>query len=152
TGEAKILDFGIAKLSGTDEPADHHADRETESVTRGGQPNVTLSHTGTIVGTAAYMSPEQVRGERDDARTDIFSFGLVLYELATGKRAFGGNTWPVLHEAVLTGIPKPARGLNPDIPVKLEKIINKAIEKNREARFQTAQELRAELEIVQREL
>ena len=83
------------------------------------------------------MSPEQVRGERVDARTDIFSFGLVLYEMATGKRAFGGNTWPVLQEAVLRATPKPVRGLNPEIPARLETIISKALEKDRAARYQT---------------
>src|SRR5207253_3575036 len=103
-------------------------------------------------GTAAYMSPEQVRGDRVDSRTDIFSFGLVLYELATGKRAFGGTTWPVLREAVLRGTPKPVRGLNPAVPAKLEAVIKKALEKNREARYQSASEMRAELETLQRQL
>ena len=150
SGEAKILDFGIAKLGGTHESNDHPIGHATKPVMHA--EGLTLSRTGAIVGTAAYMSPEQVRGERVDARTDIFSFGLVLYELATGKRAFGGNTWPVLQEAVLTGIPKPARGLNSHIPVKLENIINKAIEKNREARYQTAAGMRADLEALRRQL
>lgn len=152
SGDAKILDFGIAKLSGTDEPDDHHKDGKRGTGVRAEVSNLSLSHSGAIVGTAAYMSPEQVRGERVDARTDIFSFGLVLYELATGKRAFGGTTWPVLQEAVLRGIPKPARTLNADIPIKLENIINKAIEKDREARYQTATEMHADLEELQRRL
>jgi len=152
SGEARILDFGIAKLSGTDEPDEHHKDGKRGTGARAEVSNLSLSHSGAIVGTAAYMSPEQVRGERVDARTDIFSFGLVLYELATGKRAFGGTTWLVLQEAVLRGIPKPARTLNPCIPIKLENIIKKAIEKDREARYQTATEMRADMEELQRQL
>lgn len=151
SGEAKILDFGIAKLTDVEAHRDQ-PDIETETVTLVQAHDLTLSRTGAIVGTAAYMSPEQVRGERVDARTDIFSFGLVLYELATGKRAFGGTTWPVLQEAVLRGTPKPVRGLNPDVPVKLENIINKAIEKDRGARYQTATEMRADLEELQQQL
>ena len=153
-GQAKILDFGVAKLARA-EPAEHndpHAIGVAETAATVNLGGLTLSQTGAVVGTAAYMSPEQVRGEKVDARTDVFSFGLVLYELATGKRAFGGNTWPVLQEAVLRGTPKSARELNPGIPPKLQSLINKAIEKDREARFQTAKEMRAELEILQRQL
>jgi len=104
------------------------------------------------MGTAGYMSPEQVRGEKLDARTDLFSFGLVLYEMTTGQRAFAGDTSPVLQEAILKRIPAPARDLNPSIPAKLQRIITKAIEKNRNARYQTATELRADLEAVKHDL
>src|SRR5262249_55778195 len=151
-GQAKILDFGIAKLvHGESEEHGRQAHMaETATVVR--STDLTLSRTGAVVGTAAYMSPEQVRGERVDARSDIFSFGLVLYEIATGQRAFSGNTWPVLQEAVLRGTPKAVRALNPEIPIKLESIINKAIEKEREARYQTAAEMSAELEVLQRQL
>lgn len=153
-GQAKILDFGVAKLTQAklEEHNDPSAFRRAEAARAVNLDGATLSRTGAVVGTAAYMSPEQVRGENVDPRTDIFSFGLVLYELATGNRAFGGDTWPVLRDAVLTGVPKPARGVNPAIPLKLESIINKAIEKNREARFQNAQRMRVELEIAQRQL
>jgi len=151
-GEAKILDFGVAKLTEMEEQRDRPADGETETVTLAKGPDFTLSRTGAVVGTAAYMSPEQVRGDRVDSRTDIFSFGLVLYELATGKRAFGGTTWPVLREAVLRGTPKPVRGLNPEVPTKLEAVIKKALEKNRDTRYQTASEMRADLENLQRQL
>jgi serine/threonine protein kinase/Tol biopolymer transport system component len=149
SGEAKILDFGVAKLT-EEEQRDHPAGGETETVTLSKGHDLTLSRTGAVVGTAAYMSPEQVRGEKVDSRTDVFSFGLVLYELSTGERAFGGTTWPVIQEAVLRGTPKPVRGLNPEVPTKLENIINKAIEKDREARYQTATEMRADLEELQR--
>lgn len=152
SGEAKILDFGIAKLTGTEEQGDQLMDGDTEIVMPAKGSDLRVSRTGAVFGTAAYMSPEQLGGESVDARTDIFSFGLVLYELATGKRAFGGNTWPVLQEAVLRGIPKPARGLNPYIPVKLESIINKAIERDHKARYRTAAEMRADLEKLQQQL
>ena len=147
-GQVKILDFGVAKLTHTE--IEEHTDQDphdtADATTSAKSADLTLSRTGAVLGTAAYMSPEQVRGERVDARTDIFSFGLVLYEMATGKRAFGGKTWPVLQEAVLKTTPKPARGLNPEIPVRLETIINKALEKDRAARYQTASEMGAALE------
>ncbi len=152
-GQAKILDFGVAKLTHAEIEEDHDRNhKRAEAATPFKNVDLTLSRTGAVLGTAAYMSPEQVRGERVDARTDIFSFGLVLYEMATGKRAFGGNTWPVLQEAVLRATPKPVRGLNPEIPVRLENIINKALEKDRAARYQTASTLRADLEQLQRQL
>src|SRR5262249_59622785 len=95
---------------------------------QGLNPLLTLTRTGVTVGTAAYMSPEQVRGERLDPRTDLFSFGLVLYEMATGQRAFPGDTAPVLHDAIRNRAPVPVRELNPQVPAKLENIIYKAIE------------------------
>ena len=91
------------------------------------------------------MSPEQLRGEKLDVRTDLFSFGLVLYEMATGKRAFAGETGPLLQHAILNQTPPPARETNPVVPAKLERIINKAIEKNLQSRYQTATEIRADL-------
>src|SRR5260370_19898314 len=104
------------------------------------------------MGTAGYMSPEEVRGEKLDASTDLFSFGLVLYEMATGHRAFTGDTSPVLQEAILKQIPTPVRGLNPAIPAKLERIITKAIENSRNTPYQTASELRAALAAVKHDM
>jgi serine/threonine protein kinase/dipeptidyl aminopeptidase/acylaminoacyl peptidase len=136
-GEAKILDFGLAKLARAE---DNQSSPHQE--TRSGQADLALTRTGVALGTAAYMSPEQVRGERLDARTDLFSFGLVLYEMAAGQRAFTGETAPMLHVAVLNQIPTPVRQLNPNVPLELENIINKSLEKGREERYQTASEMR----------
>jgi eukaryotic-like serine/threonine-protein kinase len=161
-GQAKILDFGLAKLASLllaeavdSSPHPHHDAVETV-ITRGNLPVSTpdrfLSRTGVAMGTAGYMSPEQVRGEKLDTRTDLFSFGLVLYELATGKRAFEGDTGPELQEAILTKVPRPARQVNPKLPAKLEQIIGRALEKDREARYQSASEMRIDLETLQREI
>jgi serine/threonine protein kinase len=137
-GEAKILDFGLAKLAiaGDNQSLPH---QETGT----GQGDLALTRTGVALGTAAYMSPEQVRGEKLDARTDLFSFGLVLYEMAAGQRAFTGGTAPILHAAILNQIPSPVRQLNPEITPELETIINKSLEKDRQERYQTASEMRA---------
>jgi eukaryotic-like serine/threonine-protein kinase len=154
--EAKILDFGLAKLApsvsvagGDSEGGSEGTPRETMGLTI---PDPFFSRTGMAVGTAGYMSPQQVRGEKLDARTDLFSFGLVLYEMATGKHAFTGDTGPVLQEAILRQKPGPAREMNPELPPKLEEIISKALEKNRETRYQTASEIRADLELLRREM
>jgi serine/threonine protein kinase len=136
-GEAKILDFGLAKLALAE---DHQSSPHQEA--GAGQADLALSRSGVALGTAPYMSPEQVRGERLDARTDLFSFGLVLYEMAAGQRAFTGETAPILHAAVLNQIPTPVRQLNPEIPIELENIVNKSLEKGREERYQTASEMR----------
>jgi eukaryotic-like serine/threonine-protein kinase len=136
-GEAKILDFGLAKLTHSE---DNQSPPRPETPTR--SLDVTLTLTGVALGTAAYMSPEQLRGEKLDARTDLFSFGLVLYEMAAGQRAFTGESAPIVHAAVLTQIPTPVRQLNSKIPLELENIINKSLEKGREERFQTASEMR----------
>jgi serine/threonine protein kinase/Tol biopolymer transport system component len=149
-GQAKILDFGLAKLaadaSGAGGDAESHpagTPRDTVALTA---PKTFFSRTGMAMGTAGYMSPEQVRGEKLDARTDLFSFGLVLYEMATGKHAFKGDTGSLLQEAILEQKPGPVREVNPKLPPKLEKIISRALEKGREARYQTAAEMRADLE------
>ncbi len=107
--------------------------------------DATLTRTGSAMGTAGYMSPEQVRGEKLDARTDIFSFGLVLYEMATGQRAFSGETAAVVHEAIVNDTAITARELNPTLPAKLLTVIDKALEKDRERRYQSAAEMRADL-------
>src|SRR5438876_11486221 len=157
-GQAKILDFGLAKLAprATMAAATQvllksaaETSAETQSLATH---DLLLSRTGAVMGTAGYMSPEQVLGENLDARTDLFSFGLVLYEMATGKRAFTGDTWLALQEAILRQMPDSARGINPKVPAKLEAVIKKALEKNREARYQSASEMRAELETLQRQL
>jgi serine/threonine protein kinase len=151
-GQAKILDFGLAKLHESDSVEPPPQSSTEPRPKQGSNPLLTLTRTGVTVGTAAYMSPEQVRGERLDPRTDLFSFGLVLYEMATRQRAFPGDSAPVLHDAILNRAPVPARELNGQIPAKLENVVNRALEKNREARYQTAAEMRADLEDLQRQL
>ena len=154
-GQAKILDFGLAKLAsilsaeGDDSERNPRGDGGVVGIPLGILPAATpdpfLSRTGVAMGTAGYMSPEQVRGEKLDARTDLFSFGLVLYEMATGKRAFAGDTGPELQEAILTQMPSPAREVNPELPAKLEKIIGRALEKDRGARYPCASDLSIDL-------
>jgi eukaryotic-like serine/threonine-protein kinase len=151
-GQAKILDFGLAKLHEF-EAAETQAQKSMEQGTkREWNPLLTLTRTGVTIGTVAYMSPEQVRGEKLDARTDLFSFGLVLYEMATKQRAFPGDTAAVLHHAILNQTPTPVRDLNARVPSKLEQIITKALEKDRANRYQTAAEIRNELETLRREM
>jgi serine/threonine protein kinase len=103
------------------------------------------------MGTASYMSPEQVRGEKVDARTDLFSFGLVLYEMATGHQAFSGETAAMPRDAILNHAPVPVRQLNPELPAKLEEIIHKTLEKDRDLRYQSAAEIRTDLKRFKRD-
>ena len=138
SGQVKVLDFGLAKLVhnvGTDDDA---ADNSLTAV-------------GVIPGTAVYMSPEQARSETVDARSDLFSFGVVLYEMATGKKPFTGNNSLVTLDAVLHSKPVPPRDINPKIPVELEGIIGKAMEKDRNHRYQSAAEMRSDLALLKRE-
>src|SRR5215831_18753546 len=150
-GQAKILDFGLAKLHESESLEPWLQPSVEPLPKKDSNPLLTLTRTGVTIGTAAYMSPEQVRGERLDRRTDLFSFGLVLYEMATGQRAFPGDTAPVLHDAILNQLPVPVRELNGQIPEKLENIVTKALEKDRGARYQTAAEICNDLEALQRQ-
>jgi eukaryotic-like serine/threonine-protein kinase len=143
-GHAKILDFGLAKLVAVG-----------PSVGVSKMPTATagelLTSPGTMMGTMAYMSPEQARGEELDARTDLFSFGGVLYETATGRMAFSGNTAAIVHEAILNRAPMPATRLSPDLPSELDRIITKCLEKDRNLRYQHASEVCTDLQRLKRD-
>ncbi len=161
--QAKILDFGLAKL--THLPTLSPRPLGGEGVPQGGTgegvmpqdaPTATidaehLTNPGTALGTVAYMSPEQARGENVDSRTDLFSFGAVLYEMATGQRAFAGNTTAVIFHAILSQAPAPLVRLNPEAPAKLDEIINRLLEKDRELRYQSAADLRSEFKRLKRD-
>src|SRR6267142_7132603 len=143
---AKVLDFGLAKVARKESTAAGVGASQLPTASE-----QDLTSPGTSLGTVAYMSPEQVRGEELDARTDLFSFGLVLYEMATGRLAFPGNTSGVIFHAILSQAPISPLRLNPQIPLKLEEIINKALEKDRKLRYQSAADLRTDLARLKRD-
>src|SRR6516165_10593351 len=160
-GQAKILDFGLAKLSlaGSPRPPGGEGGERSEpgeGLSLHGAPTASavdpnLTRTGLAMGTVAYMSPEQARGEKVDSRTDLFSFGAVLYEMATGQRAFSGTTTAVIFHAILAEMPAPPLEVNPELPTELERIINRLLEKDRDLRYQSAADLRSELKRLKRE-
>ncbi|MGH9712211.1 MAG: protein kinase domain-containing protein [Candidatus Acidiferrales bacterium] len=143
-GQAKILDFGLAKVVPRDSAVNLSAMPTVSELQQ-------LTRLGTTMGTITYMSPEQVRGEELDARTDLFSFGAVLYEMVTGVLPFRGETAGVIAEAILNRIPVAPMRLNPDVPAKLEEVVNKAIEKDRKLRYQHAADMRADLKRLKRD-
>ncbi|HKS95225.1 MAG TPA: protein kinase [Terriglobia bacterium] len=148
-GQAKVLDFGLAKLG----PLERRA---AEGVGLSGQNTAAtaaelLTSPGMALGTVAYMSPEQARGEEVDARSDLFSFGLVLYEMATGRTAFSGSTAAVIYDAIMNRLPAPPLRLNPEVPAELDRIISKALEKDRRLRYQSASELLSDLRRLKRD-
>jgi serine/threonine protein kinase len=143
-GDAKILDFGLAKITTVDKGVDFY-DMPTATAEE------LVTSLGAVMGTMAYMSPEQARGEELDARSDLFSFGAVLYEMATGRMAFHGNSAAIIYDAILNRAPIPLSRLNPELPPKLEDIVNKALEKDRKLRYQNAADIRTDLQRLKRD-
>src|ERR1700726_4554045 len=147
-GHAKILDFGLAKVTS---PASSSSQIAAANTLTGRVEDSHLTSPGTAMGTVSYMSPEQVRVKELDARTDLFSFGAVLYEMATGALPFRGESTGVIFDGIMNRAPLSPLRLNPDLPPKLEDIVNKALEKDRDLRYQHASEIRADLRRLRRE-
>src|SRR6516164_4577112 len=146
-GHAKILDFGLAKFSSARDTIDNATTLGPEAL----DPEH-LTSPGTALGTVAYMSPEQVRAKELDARTDLFSFGVVLYEMATGQLPFHGESTGVVFKSVLDGVPVPPIRINPNLPLTLQDVITKALEKDRELRYQSAADMRSDFQRLKRDV
>src|ERR1700692_2138510 len=146
-GHAKVLDFGLAKVA----PARYSSRDASANTMTAAIDEPHLTSPGSTLGTIAYMSPEQARGQELDARSDLFSFGAVLYEMATGRMAFFGNTAAVIHDGILNRTPTPVRHANPNLLPELERIVNKALEKDRKLRYQNASDIRTDLQRLKRD-